>query len=211
MGCNFLVIGVERIPRGNARGAFGQLGVLRYDTQPLLASKRFLADLIPALIELTLEFGNPILGRMVRGVRRAGSKVGHPWLVRRNRVKQVNPFDGFVCHVFFKEIVFVIMWRLDRLDVFEDRRRPLAGVAADKAIKILKSQSGRPQIEWPRLAVVPIGHVVILAVPRGVVAVLPKHLGEGSDAFRHERVVTREAGTALHDDTGRRRVVITSG
>src|SRR5205807_2469233 len=78
VGCDLLAVSVERIPRGNARRAFCQLGVLRHDTEPLLASKRFLADLIPALIELTLEFGDPILGRMMRGVRRAWSEVSHP-------------------------------------------------------------------------------------------------------------------------------------
>jgi hypothetical protein len=73
------------------------------------------------------------------------------------------------------------------------------------------TQAGRPQIERPGLAVVPVGYVVVLAVPRRVVAVLPEHLSEGSDTFRHERVVTRETGNRLHDDTGRGGVVITSG
>src|SRR5229473_6739052 len=145
VGCDFLVVGVERIPRGNARGALGQLGILRHYTQPLLASKRFLADLIPALIELALEFGDPILWRMVRGVRRAWSEIGDPWLVRRNRMEQANPFDGLVCHVLVEEIVFDIVWRLDRLDVLENGRGPLAGVPADKSIKIFKSQSRRSE------------------------------------------------------------------
>ena len=76
---------------------------------------------------------------MVRGVRRAWSEVGHPRLVRRNRMEQANPFDGLVRHVLLEEIVLVVVWRLDRLDVLEDGRRPLAGVAADEAIEIFKS------------------------------------------------------------------------
>ncbi len=52
---------------------------------------------------------------------------------------------------------------------------------------------------------------MILAVPSGVVAVLPEYFGEGSDTFRHERVVTRETGAPLHDDTGRGGVMIASG
>src|SRR6266581_8215023 len=137
---------------------------------------------------------------MVRGVRRAWSEICQPWLVGRNRPEQANPFDGLVRHILVEEIVLVIVCRLDRLDVLEDSRRPLAGVAADEAIEIFKSQSSRPQIERPGLAVVPVGHVVIFAVPRGVVAVLPEYLGEGSDTFRHEGVITRETGAPLHDD-----------
>src|SRR5207245_2188978 len=98
------------------------------------------------------------------------------WLVRCNRMEQANPFDGLVCHVLVEEIVFDIVRRLDWLDVLENGRSPLAGVATDKTIKIFKSQSCRPQVEWPGLAIVPVGHVVIFAVPRGVVAVLPEHL-----------------------------------
>src|SRR5260370_14661121 len=97
------------------------------------------------------------------------------------------------------------------MDVIEKGGRPVAVSAADKAVKIFKSQTGRPQMEWLGLAVMPVRHVVILAVPRGVVAVLPEYLGEGSDTFRHERVVTRKTGTALHDDTGRSGVMIASG
>src|SRR6266702_5567543 len=137
--CDLLVVGVERIPRRNARGTVSQLGVLRHDTQLLLARKGFLANLIPALIELALEFGDPILGRMVRGVRRAWSEICHPWLVGRNRPEQANPFDGLVRHILVEEIVSDIVWRLDRLDVLEDGRRPLAGVTTDEAIEIFKS------------------------------------------------------------------------
>ena len=209
--CDLLVVGVERIPSRNARGTVSQLGVLRHDTELLLARKGLFANLIPALIELALEFGDPILGRMVRGVRRAWSEICQPWLVGRNRPEQANPFDGLVRHILVEEIVFDIVRRLDWLDVLENGRSPLAGVATDKTIKIFKSQSGRPQIEWPGLAVVPVRHVVIFAVPRGVIAVLPKYLSEGSDTFRHERVVTRETGSPLHDDTGRGGVVIASG
>ena len=46
----------------------------------------------------------------------------------------------------------------------------------------------------------PVGHCGS-AVPRGVVAVLPEYLSEGSDTFRHQRVVARKTGTALHNDT----------
>src|SRR5713226_3148262 len=74
VGCDLLMAGVERIPRGNTRGAFSQLGVLRHDTQLFLTSERFVSDLIPALIELALEFGDPILRRVVRSVRRAWSE-----------------------------------------------------------------------------------------------------------------------------------------
>src|SRR6202051_4095689 len=120
---------------------------------------------------------------MVGSMCFAWGEVGHPRLVRRNRMEQANPFDGLVRHILVEEIVLVVVWRLDRLDVFEDGRSPLAGITTDKAVEIFKSQSGRPQVEWPDLAVVPIGHVVILAIPRGVVGVLVAQRRVGAGAF----------------------------
>ena len=87
----------------------------------------------------------------------------------------------------------------------------MTGVATNKAIKVFKTQSGRPQIEWPGLTAVPVWNVVILAIPGGVVAVLPEHLGERAIALGHERVVAGETGSEFHDHTRGIGMVVSTG
>ena len=158
---------------GNAGGALGQLGVGGHDAEPLLPRQRLLADLVPALIELALELGDPLLRRVVRCVRGAGRVVRHPRLLRRHRVQHADALDGVVGQIVVEEVVLRVVRRLDGLDALDDGRRPLAGVAADESVEVLEAQPGRPQVERSGLAAVPVGHVVILAVPGRVVAVLP--------------------------------------
>ena len=116
--------------------------------------------------------------------------------------------DGVVSHIVIKEVVLLIVRRLDGLDVFKDGGRPLAGVTTDKAIEVFKAQPCGPEIKWPSLAVVPIGHVMVLAVPGGVVAVLPQHLREGADTLGHECVVARKASASFHNNSRICRVMI---
>jgi hypothetical protein len=54
-------------------------------------------------------------------------------------MEQANAVDGLVGHILFEEIVLRVMRRLDRLNVLEDGRSPLARVAADETIKIFKA------------------------------------------------------------------------
>ena len=63
-GIDLLLIDVERIPRREARRAFGELGVRWHDAELLLSGQRFFAVLVPAHVELALEAGNPV-GRCV--------------------------------------------------------------------------------------------------------------------------------------------------
>ena len=107
-----------------------------------------------------------------------------------------------VGHVLVEEVILRVVRRLDGLGAFEERRVPLARVAADEAVEVFKAQPGRPQVERPGLAGLPVGDVVVLAVPGGVVAVLLQDLGERPVALRHERVVAGEARGQFHDDAG---------
>ena len=148
---------------------------------------------------------------MVRGVGRARGVVGEPGLLRSDRVQHADSRDGVVGHVLVEKVLLVVVRRFDGLDVLEDSRGPLAGVAADEAVEVLKTQPGRPEIERTGLAGMPVGDVVVLAVPGGVVTVLPEHLGEGPAALGHERVVAWEAGAGLHDGAGGARMVVAPG
>jgi hypothetical protein len=100
------------------------------------------------------------------------------------------------------------MRRLDGLGAFEEGRGPVVGVGADEPVEVLEAKLGGPEVVGPGLAGVPVGNVVVLAVPGGVVAVLLEHFGEGAGALRHERVIAGIAGAHLHDDAGGGGVVV---
>src|SRR5262249_57287752 len=85
---------------------------------------------------------------------------------------------------------------------------PLVGVAADEAVEVLEAQPGRPEVERPVLAGVPVGDVVVLSIPRRVVAVAPQHLGHRAAAFGHERVVAGVTRPELHDGAGGATVMV---
>ena len=208
---DLLLVGIEAVPGRNALGAFRQFRVLRDDAQLFLSRQRFLAQLVPTLIELALELRDPLLGRVMRRVGRARRVVLQPGFVGRDGVEHADPLDAAVGQVLVEVVVLGVMGRLDRFDVLDDRRRPLVGIAADEAVEVLEPESGRPEVVGTGLTSMPIGNVVILAVPGGVPAVLLEHLGKRAAALRHERVVAREAAAELHDDAGRRRVVVAPG
>ncbi len=147
----------------------------------------------------------------MRRMGRARRVVLQPGFVGRDRAKHADALDGAVGQVLVKVVVLGVMGGFDRFDVLDERRRPLVGIAADEAVEVLEPESGRPQVVRTGLTAVPIGNVVILAVPRGVPAVLLEHLGKRAGAFRHERVVAREAAAELHDDAGSCRMVIAPG
>src|SRR5208337_4384744 len=146
---------------------------------------------------------DPLLRRMMGSVRGTRSVVGKPRFLGSHRMQELNPGDGVVSHVLVEEIVWLVVRGLNRLDVLEESRRPLTGIAPKEPVEVFKAEPRRPKVEGSGLAAVPVGHVVVLAIPRGAVAVLLEHLREGPGALWHERVVAREAGGEFHDDARR--------
>ena len=186
MGIELLLIGAQRIPRRNFVRPRREPGAGRDDAQLLLPRKRLFPQLVPALVELALELRDPFLGRVVRRVGEARRVVGEERLVGSERILLANPPDGLVRHqlVEVRELaarLFLrprLAWCLSKM-----AELPLVRVAADKAVKILKAQAGGPQVEWPCRARLPVGHVVVLAKPRGVVAVLLENLAHSARAL----------------------------
>ena len=211
MGEHLLLVGVERIPRLDAFRARGELRVLGDDAHRLLLGERHLALLVPALIELALEFLDPLLWRVMRRMRGARRVIGEERLVRRHGVLHAQPVDRLVRHVAIEIVVGIVMRRLDRPRVLDERRRPLIAVAADEAVEIFEAEADRPQVERTGLARLPVGHVVVLAEPRRVVAVELENIAETALRLRHQRVVAGIPHPRLHDDAGGGAVVIASG
>src|SRR5262249_17400328 len=161
---------------------------LRRNSQLDLSRQSFLTHLIPTLVKLALKLGDPFLGCVMRRVAKARGVVGEEWLVRRQRLLLPNPCDGGVGQGGVKVILWVVLG-LDGLGAVEQGGMPLIGVSADEAVEVLEPQPGRPEIERSSLAGLPIGYIVILAVPGRVPAVLFESLSHRAATLRHHRVV----------------------
>ena len=94
-----LLLGAHVVPRGDLLGPRRELGVGRDHAQLLLPREGLLAQLVPAAAELALVLRDPLLGHVVRGVRRAGGEVHVERLVRRERLLGADPVDRLVGHV----------------------------------------------------------------------------------------------------------------
>ena len=210
-GKESLLLGGKGVPRLHAGGAGRELRVSRYDTQLLLPREYLLADFVPALVELPLVLLDPLLLRVVRGVRGARGVVDEERLVRRHGLLHLDPMRCLVGQVVVEVVIRVADVRVDRLGAFDDRRAPLVRVAADEAIEMVESEARRPAVERSGLAALPVRDVVILAEPRGAVSSLLENLRDRCGLFAHHRVVTGEAGARLHDDPGVRRMVVAAG
>ena len=210
VGIDLLLVGVETIPGRDARRALGEFGIRRDETRRFLPREGFFAHLVPALIELSFELCDPILWCVMRRVGCARCIIREERFIGRGGVLHPQPVDRAVRQVLVEEVVLCIVRRFDGLSALRDRRIPLTGITTDEAVEVFKTQPGRPQVERTRSARLPVGDVVILAVPRSVVTVLFKDLGKRPRALWHQRVVTRETGTRFHDDTSGDAVVVPS-
>ena len=112
----------------------------------------------------------------MRCVRGARCVVRQPRFVGSYRVQQTNAVNGVVGHILIEEIVFLVVRRFDGFNVLEQRRSPLAGVAAEETVEVLEAKPAWPQIKRPGLTAVPVWDIVVLAIPSSVVAVLLEHL-----------------------------------
>src|SRR5262245_59340382 len=108
------------------------------------------------------------------------------------------------------EVILRVTRRFDGFCAVEYCRMPLVGVAANESVEILEAQSGGPEVEWPSLARLPVGHVVILTIPGRVPAVLLKDFRHRASTLRHHRVVAGKARAELGDNTGGTSVMVTS-
>ena len=96
-------------------------------------------------------------------------------------------------------MVIRVLGRLDLVQAFIKRRRPLIGLAADKTVELVKPGSGRPAVGGPGEADFPGGGLVRLAECGGGEAVQAKHLGQRSHAVGGWPGLTREGGRGLGD------------
>src|SRR5215813_9474369 len=122
---------------------------------------------------------------MVRRVRGAGHVVAEERLARIDLVDFVQPLDGIIGHrsnevPCSRWLTFV---RIDRRGVAKKVWLPLAGIAANKPVKVLEAHARRPLIKRTSLAASEGGCVVVLPEPGGSITVVEQDPADGGFAF----------------------------
>ena len=184
----------------------------RDPAQRLLARDDALAERIPAVVELPVVLVGPLLGDVVRAVRRAGRPVHEERLVGRERAVALQPRQGAIGQI-FREVVRLVVRRLDRAEVLVQPRLPLRGLAGQKAVEVVEPDAlaGRPAGEGAHRRRLGRRGVVPLAEGGGLVAVGAQHLREGGRGPRDHPGVAVPVHRALGDRAGADALMIAAG
>ena len=206
-GEELLLVGRERAPVLDRLGLRRELRAGRHHAELDLAGESLLAQLVPALVELALVLGDPLLRHVMRRVRRARGEVHEERPIRGHRLLELHPGDRLVGHV-GHEVIVRILRHLHQIGAVVESRRPLVGLAADEAVELVEAGARRPAVGRPGDAGLPGRGLVALAVGGGAVAVEAQHLGERRHVVRALAGVARERGGRLGDAGHVVRVVI---
>ncbi len=200
-GEELLLVWGQLVPILDGLGFVGQFGARRDHAHGDLFCMCFFAQFIPALVELAFILGYPLLGHMMRRMGCAGGEIHEERLFRSQCFLELHPGNGLVGHV-GHEIVAFIMRRGDPGHPVVDCGIPLVGLAAIKAVKLVKSRTRWPAIGRSGDAYLPGCGLVVLAEEAGAVAVQTQHLSHWCDAVRSLSRITREGrggfGDAAH-------------
>ena len=193
-----------------ASGLLASLVPGRHHAQRDLTRQRLLAQLVPALVELALVLGDPLLGHVVRRVGGARCEIDEERLVRRQRLLELHPGDGLVGHV-GHEVVARVVRRRDPGHTVIDRRSPLVGLAAEETVELVEARARRPAVGRPGDADLPRRGLVVLAEEAGAVAVQAQHLRQRRDVVRPLSRVAREGRGRFGDAAHVVHVVVAAG
>src|SRR5205814_3978342 len=124
-----------------------QLAVRRNDAELLLAREGLLAQLVPALVELSLVFRDPVLRHVVRRVRGARREIDEERLVGRDRLLLADVADRLVRKVLHQMVALVgRAARFDRRRAVPQPGVILVALAADAAIELFEARARGPVI-----------------------------------------------------------------
>src|SRR5262249_30850806 len=132
-----------------------------------LVGKNLLTYSIPALVEEVhvADLLDPLGGGMVWRVSGAWHVVDEPRLARSDLFELLDVLDGLVFHRGLHIPARIVEEGINRRRVAEQVRLPLARVATDEAVEVIKAHPVRPLIERSGLARLVKGRVVVLAEP----------------------------------------------
>src|SRR5580704_14351973 len=92
--------------------------------------------------------------------------------------------------------------------VSEQIGRPLVGLASHKSVEIIATHSRRPLVVGPGEAVLKCRGVMVLAIPRGGVAVLAKNCADGGFLRADDGIVAWVTRGKFADHAGAHRVMV---
>ena len=195
---------------GDFVGPLRQDSIGRDDAELQLARKDLFAQLVPPLVELSLVLLDPFLRHVVRGMRRAGREIHEERLVGHERLLLAHPPDRLVRHVLGEVIAFLRrLLGLDRRGAVVDRRIPLVGLAAEKAVEVLESAAASgPLVHRAERTRFPDRDLVALAELRRRVTIELEGHGERRLVLRQHRGVTWRRRRDLADGAHVHRVMI---
>src|SRR5262245_52787799 len=190
------------VPRGNLCGARGQLALGWDDPELLLTGERLFADLVPALIELALVLRDPLLGHVMRRVRRSWREVDEEGFVWGDRLLLTDVVNRLVGKILGEVVTLFgrsrsLNWRRPIVEGW----RVLARFAADEAVEALEPRTRWPAVVRSDRRGLEHRYLVTLAELRRRVAVQSQCLGEWRARIRAERVVAGCGGRDLCDPT----------
>jgi hypothetical protein len=125
--------------------------------------------------------------------------IDEPRLVGRDLLQLLDVLDRLVGHRRSQVPAGVAFEGVDRGRVAVQVRLPLAGVAADEAVEVLEAHAVGPLLEGPGLRRLEGRRVVVLAEPRGGIAVVLQDRADGALLLADDRVVARKAGGDFAD------------
>ena len=143
---------------------------------------------------------------------RAGRPVHEERLVGRIGAMLAHPGDRLVGQV-LAQMIFLIMGRLDRIEVLEQPRLPLRGLAGEEAVEVVEADAlaGWPERERPHRRGFGRRRVVPLAEGRSLISVIAKHLGDGRGRPGNDAGIAIPVHRALGDGAGTHALVISAG
>src|SRR5208283_2627528 len=141
----------------------------------------------------------------------AGHVVDKEGLVRGDGVDAIHVLDGFIRLRRGQVPAGMADVGINRRHVAEQVRLPLAGVAPDKPVEVLKAHADRPLVERPVLAGLEGGYIVVLAEPRGAIAVVLEDAANRCLVAGDDAVVAGEAGGLLGDHAEASRMMVAPG
>ena len=109
-----------------------------------------------------------------------------------------NVGNGVIDQI-FRQMIAGTLGRIDEMIVLHQQRRPLVGLAAQKAVIFFKTHAERPVIERPRRGVGGVGREVPFAQGHGVVAILLQHFGDRAGALGDRSIAAGIARRGLGD------------
>src|SRR6266403_2174098 len=186
------------VPRWECRVTRSKFGTGRNNAELLLSCERFLAQLVPALIELALVFVAPFLRYLVWRMTCTRREIQKERFIRCLRLLIANPRNRVVDHGVV-EIKILFLRHANNVVILRKKRIELAGFAAEKSPEIIETERVRPSIKRARRPLLRIRCKMPLADRRSVVTVGPKNLPDGSGACRPIRAVARPTADQFGD------------